>query len=121
MYKFYLLRDGHRVIERPQFLYMRVAVAIHGTDIDRVLETYDLLSTRVYSPSTPILYSAGVQSRFLSSSFLYQPQLNDTMTVLSECVANFEEFWRTDGGVGLTLAMVPAQKYYNTICYIASR
>jgi len=36
----YLLRIDGRVAERPQHMLMRVAVGIHGRDIDRVIETW---------------------------------------------------------------------------------
>ena len=115
MHKFYLLRQGNYVIERPQFLYMRVAVAMHGTNLDRVLESYELMSTGCYTPSTPVLYSAGTHSNLLTSSFLYQPPPGDTMSILGECIRGFERFWRTDGGLGLTLNAIPAQRYSCTL------
>ena len=55
----YLLRSGGEIIERPQFMYMRIAVVIHGDDIPRVLETYELLSTGKYSHASPTMWNAG--------------------------------------------------------------
>jgi len=37
----YMLRIGKRILERPQHMWMRVSVAIHGKDLKRVKETYD--------------------------------------------------------------------------------
>ncbi|KAJ7701471.1 ribonucleotide reductase R1 subunit [Mycena rosella] len=66
----YLLRLEGRVVERPQHLIMRVAVGIHGSDIDRVLETYNLMSERYFTHATPTLFNAGTPQAQLSSCFL---------------------------------------------------
>jgi ribonucleotide reductase alpha subunit len=42
----YLLRINKKIIERPQHMWMRVAIGIHGHDIKEVLQTYDLLSRK---------------------------------------------------------------------------
>lgn len=54
----YLLKINGKVAERPQHLLMRVAVGIHGEDIDRAIETYNLLSERYFTHASPTLYSA---------------------------------------------------------------
>jgi ribonucleotide reductase alpha subunit len=45
----YLLRIDGKVAERPQHLLMRVAVGIHGKDINKVIESYNLVRS-----STPL-------------------------------------------------------------------
>jgi ribonucleoside-diphosphate reductase alpha chain len=55
------------VIERPQHLYMRVAVGIHKDDIDSVLKTYELISQHYYTHATPTLFNAGTRLQNLSS------------------------------------------------------
>ena len=57
--KGYLQKIDGEIIETPQYLYMRVAVGIHGHDIDRVLETYEALSTGMFIHATPTLFNAG--------------------------------------------------------------
>ncbi|KAG7177999.1 Ribonucleoside-diphosphate reductase large subunit-like 2 [Homarus americanus] len=42
----YLLKIDGKVAERPQQMLMRVAVGIHGEDIDAAIETYNLLSEK---------------------------------------------------------------------------
>lgn len=49
--------DG-KIIERPQCMLMRVAVGIHGEDIDRVIETYNLLSEHYFVHESTTLSSA---------------------------------------------------------------
>ncbi|PIL26481.1 hypothetical protein GSI_12239 [Ganoderma sinense ZZ0214-1] len=109
MYKFYLLRFDGEVVERPQFMYMRVAVAIHGTDLARVLETYELLSTGAYSPATPILYNASTIHPNLASCFICQPWSGSTVPVLGGLVHDVAEMWSVDGGVGVNLGSFVAE------------
>ena len=45
----YLLRRNGKVVERPQYMLMRVAVGIHTGDIDAALETYELMSKRYFT------------------------------------------------------------------------
>jgi ribonucleoside-diphosphate reductase subunit M1 len=40
------LKIKGKIVERPQHMLMRVAVGIHGEDIDAAIETYNLLSER---------------------------------------------------------------------------
>ncbi|KAF8125883.1 ribonucleotide reductase R1 subunit, partial [Mycena galopus ATCC 62051] len=48
----YLLRLEGRIVEQPPHLIMLVAVGIHGSDIDRVLE----MSERYFTRATPTLF-----------------------------------------------------------------
>ena len=111
MHKSYLLRHSGAVVERPQFLYMRVAVALHGEDIPRVLQTYELLSCRAYTHSTPTLYNAGTVSQWMASCFLYQPAVDSPVAVMDQSVVDVSAMWRVDGGIGMSLGSVPAQEY----------
>ena len=66
----YLMHVDGRIIERPQYLIMRVAIAMWGGDQERVLETYDMMSTRLFTHATPTLFNAGTTRQQLSSCFL---------------------------------------------------
>ena len=70
--KAYLLQDklAHKVIERPQHLWMRVAVGIWGSNLEKAFKTYELLSTKQYTHATPTLFNAGTKRPQLSSCFL---------------------------------------------------
>lgn len=109
LYNFYLLRLDGEVIERPQFLYMRVAVAIHGRDIDRVLSTYELLSQHAYTPANSTLYNAGTTSQYLASCYLYQPIVGSAVSVMQASVSDLGALWASDGGVGMNIGSVPAR------------
>ena len=65
----YLMRMNGKVVERPQHLFMRVAVGIHGEDMDAAIETYNLMSERWFIHATPTLFNAGSPKPQLSSCF----------------------------------------------------
>lgn len=111
MYSFYLLRSGDVVVERPQFLYMRIAVAIHGRDLERVLSTYDLLSLQAYTPAAPTIYNAGVLTQHLASCFMYHPPIGTAVVITNHAVADLGAFWTSDGGVGMNVGAIPAREF----------
>lgn len=68
----YLLRCDKRIVERPCYMYMRVALGIHGTDIPAALETYDLLSRGMFTHATPTLFNAGTPRSQLASWYVHR-------------------------------------------------
>ena len=55
----YLLKVHGKVVERPQHMLMRVSVGIHMNDIEKAIETYNLMSQRWFTHATPTLFNAG--------------------------------------------------------------
>src|SRR5450432_4234127 len=68
--KSYLLKINGRIAERPQHMYMRVAVGIHKKDIESAIKTYHLMSERWFTHATPTLFNAGTPKPQMSSCFL---------------------------------------------------
>lgn len=67
----YLLRDTDRkVVERPQHLWMRVALGLWSHDLPKAFETYDMISRKLYTHATPTLFNAGTKRPQLSSCFV---------------------------------------------------
>ena len=67
----YLLKVNKKIVERPQHLFLRVAIGIHGSNLREVKQTYDFMSSRCYTHATPTLFHAGTprpQMKFLFSS-----------------------------------------------------
>ena len=62
----YLLKIGGKVAERPQHMLMRVAVGIHGEDIEGAIETYNLLSEKWFTHASPTLFNAATRRPQLS-------------------------------------------------------
>jgi ribonucleoside-diphosphate reductase alpha chain len=57
----YLLKVHGKVVERPQYMMMRVAIGIHKGDVSSAIDTYNLLSEKVYTHATPTLFNAGTK------------------------------------------------------------
>ncbi|KAJ6508348.1 ribonucleotide reductase alpha subunit [Mycena sanguinolenta] len=107
----YLLRLDGRVVERPQHLIMRVAVGIHGSDIDHVLETYNLMSERYFTHATPTLFNAGTPQAQLSSCFLVCMK-EDSIAGIYDTLKNCAMISKSAGGIGLSIHNIRATGSY---------
>ncbi|KAJ6585358.1 ribonucleotide reductase alpha subunit [Mycena capillaripes] len=107
----YLLRLDGRVVERPQHLIMRVAVGIHGTDLDRVIETYNLMSERYFTHATPTLFNAGTPQAQLSSCFLVCMK-EDSIEGIYDTLKNCAMISKSAGGIGLSIHNIRATGSY---------
>ncbi|KAJ6504623.1 ribonucleotide reductase alpha subunit [Mycena vitilis] len=107
----YLLRLDGRVVERPQHLIMRVAVGIHGSDLDRVIETYNLMSERYFTHATPTLFNAGTPQAQLSSCFLICMK-EDSIEGIYDTLKNCAMISKSAGGIGLSIHNIRATGSY---------
>lgn len=95
----YLLKINGKIVERPQHMLMRVAVGIHGEDIDSAINTYDLLSEKYFTHASPTLFSAGTPKPQLSSCFLLmlpEDSVEGFTTLLTRCAY----ISKSAGGIG---------------------
>jgi ribonucleoside-diphosphate reductase alpha chain len=109
--KSYLLKLNGKIVERPQHMLMRVAVGIHGDDIDHVLETYELLSERWFTHATPTLFNAGTPKPQLSSCFLLTMK-DDSITGIYDTLRQTAQISQSAGGIGLAIHNVRATGSY---------
>ena len=107
--KGYLQKIDSEIIETPQYLYMRVAVGIHGHDIDRVLETYEALSMGMFIHATPTLFNAGTPRPQMSSCFLIANK-EDSIDGIYDTVKECARISKWAGGIGLHVHDVRANK-----------
>ncbi|KAF8443032.1 ribonucleotide reductase alpha subunit [Boletus edulis BED1] len=107
----YLLRIDGRVAERPQHMIMRVAVGIHGDDIERVLETYNLMSERYFTHASPTLFNAGTPHQQLSSCFLVCMK-DDSIEGIYDTLKTCAMISKTAGGIGLSIHCIRATGSY---------
>jgi ribonucleoside-diphosphate reductase alpha chain len=97
----YLLRTKEgEIAERPQHLWLRVAIALHRTDFERVKETYDLLSTKQMIHATPTLFNAGTRNPQFSSCFLVGLQ-EDSIDGIFGTLGDCARISKHAGGIGL--------------------
>lgn len=109
--KSYLLKLNNKVVERPQHMYMRVAVGIHKHDIDSVIETYNLMSERWFTHATPTLFNAGTPKPQMSSCFLLTMK-DDSISGIYDTLKNCAMISQSAGGIGLSIHNVRATGSY---------
>jgi ribonucleoside-diphosphate reductase alpha chain len=107
----YLLRSNGRIVERPQHMIMRVAVAIHLGDLAAVLETYELMSTRFFTHATPTLFNAGSLKPQMSSCFLLTMK-DDSVDGIYDTLKNCALISQSAGGIGLAIHNIRAKGSY---------
>ncbi|KAF8606690.1 ribonucleotide reductase alpha subunit [Ceratobasidium sp. AG-I] len=107
----YLLRIDGRVAERPQHMLMRVAVGIHGKNIDRAIETYNLMSERYFTHASPTLFNAGTPHPQLSSCFLVAMK-DDSIDGIYDTLKTCAMISKTAGGIGLHIHNIRATGSY---------
>lgn len=96
----YLLRIDGKVAERPQHLIMRVALGIHGDDIEKVIETYNHMSQRYFTHGSPTLFNAGTPSPQMSSCFLVAMK-DDSIDGIYDTLKTCALISKSAGGIGL--------------------
>jgi len=101
----YLLRVNKKIIERPQHMWMRVAIGIHGNDIKDVIQTYDLLSKKYFTHATPTLFNAGTNRPQLSSCFLCSIN-DDSVAGIFDSLKEVALISKYAGGIGMHIHQI---------------
>ena len=98
----YLLKFDNKTIERPQDLWMRVALTVSGNifNFDKVKETYDSLSNGYYTHATPTLFNSGLKMQQLSSCFLIGME-DDSIEGIFNTIKDCALISKTAGGIGM--------------------
>ncbi|EFA79053.1 ribonucleotide reductase large subunit [Heterostelium album PN500] len=107
----YLHRINDIIIERPQQMLMRVSIGIHGDDIDSAIETYNLLSQRLFTHATPTLFNSGTPSPQMSSCFLVQMK-EDSIDGIYDTLKQCALISKSAGGIGIAVHKIRAARSY---------
>lgn len=107
----YLLKLNGEIVERPQHMLMRVAIGIHLEDIDEAIETYELMSKRIFTHATPTLFNSGTPKPQMSSCFLLQIQ-DDSIDGIYDTLKQTAKISQSAGGIGLSIHNVRATGSY---------
>lgn len=107
----YSMRVEGKPFERPQHMWMRVAVAIHKDDIDSAIETYEWMSSKYFIHATPTLFNAGTKQCQMSSCFLLAMKEEkehpyDSIEKIYETIADCAKISKTAGGIGVSISNV---------------
>ena len=105
--KSYLLKIESLIVERPQDMWMRVALGIHGYDIYEAIETYNLMSKRYFTHATPTLFNAGTPSPQLSSCYLLS--MHDSVTGMYKTLGDCAQISKYAGGIGVHIHSIRAK------------
>ena len=119
----YLIRIDGNILERPQHLWMRVAIQIHGCHnfdgtlntpyitnedkLGKIKETYDLLSQLYFTHATPTLFNSGMRRPQLSSCFLYSS--DDNIEDIFKTISDTAKISKWSGGIGMSLSNIRAK------------
>jgi ribonucleoside-diphosphate reductase alpha chain len=121
--KSYLQKVKGKVVERPQHMWMRVAIEIHTSEVvtehygypiqyvpnlDRIRETYDALSLGYFIHATPTLFNAGTPHPQLSSCFLLDMK-SDSIKGIYETLSDCAQISKWAGGIGLAIHRIRAK------------
>jgi ribonucleoside-diphosphate reductase alpha chain len=109
--KSYLLKVDGKVVERPQHMYMRVAIGIHKTDIESVISTYHMMSERWFTHATPTLFNAGTPKPQMSSCFLLTMK-EDSIDGIYDTLKQTAKISQSAGGIGLAIHGIRATGSY---------
>ena len=97
----YLLKDADLVVrERPQHLWMRVALCLWANNLPRAFETYELISKKKFTHATPTLFSAGTPRQQLSSCFLIA-MAEDSIDGIFDTLKDCAKISKHAGGIGI--------------------
>jgi ribonucleotide reductase alpha subunit len=105
----YLLKDSSgKIVERPQDMWMRVALGIWGNDLEEAFRTYDLMSQKFFTHATPTLFNAGTPNPQLSSCYLLAMD-EDSISGIYKTLSDCAKISKHAGGIGLHIHNVRAK------------
>ena len=104
----YLMKYDNVIVERPQYLWLRVAIGIHGNNLEKVKITYDLMSQKYFTHATPTLFNAGTPKPQLSSCYLLALE-DDSISGIYSTLKDCAQISKWAGGIGLHIHNVRAQ------------
>jgi ribonucleoside-diphosphate reductase alpha chain len=110
----YLMRIDKKIVERPQHMWLRVAIGIHfdntnnnNNTLDKIQETYQLMSKKYFTHATPTLFNSGTPHQQNSSCFLMAME-SDSMDGIYNTLKDCAMISKWAGGIGLHIHNIRA-------------
>jgi len=103
----YLLKINDNIVERPQYMLMRVALGIHGNNIKQAMETYEYMSLKYFTHASPTLFNCGTMSSQLSSCFLLST--HDSIDGIFKTITDCAKISKHAGGIGIGISDIRAK------------
>lgn len=111
--RLYLVKVNGKPVERPQHMWMRVALGIHGYDIKDAIECYELMSKRFYTHATPTLFNSGTPRPQMSSCFLTSIKDDeDSIEGMYDTLKDLMHISKCAGGIGLHVHKIRGRGSY---------
>ena len=104
----YLWKIDDKVVETPEYMFLRVAIEIHQNDLEAVEETYQLMSRKYFIHALPTLYNAGCKFNYLSSCFLLAMK-DDSIDGVYQTLHEAALISKASGGIGIHIHNIRAQ------------
>ncbi len=103
--KSYLVKINGKTIERPQHLYMRVAIAVSMKDgLNAVIETYNLISQHYLTFASPVLFNSGYKFGNLASCYLLGT--GDSIEGIFKTISDCGRISKIGGGIGIHISNI---------------
>lgn len=103
----YLLKHNNKIVERPQYMLMRVAVFLSDAP-DDAIEMYNILSEGWYTHASPTLFNSGMKQHQLASCFLMSMK-EDSITGIYDTLKEVALISKSAGGIGIDVSNVRAK------------
>jgi len=97
--KSYLMKINGKVIERPQHLYMRVALFCNQNSIENTIKTYNLLSQHYFTMASPVMFNSASRLANCVSCFLLGT--DDSITGIFKTIGDCAQISKVGGGIGI--------------------
>lgn len=105
----YLQKIDGKIIETPQFMFLRVSIGIHGEELKMIQETYDMMSQGFFIHATPTLFNSGTPRPQMSSCFLMAMK-DDSIDGIYDTIKECAQISKWAGGIGMHVHNVRANK-----------
>lgn len=103
----YLMKVNGNIVERPQHMWLRVSIGIHGNNIEKIKETYYYMSNKYFTHATPTLFNSGTPHPQLSSCYLISME-DDSIDGIYNTLKDCALISKWAGGIGLHIHNVRA-------------
>ena len=105
----YLLKTPQgKVVERPQHMYMRVALWVTNS-FEEAVEYYHSLSNQLISPATPIIINSGTKVPQLASCVLHYNN-SDSRNGLLQTLNDISTYSSDAAGIGLSMSNIRSKE-----------
>jgi len=109
--KSYLMKIDGVIVERPGYMFMRVALGIHGNDLQSAMETYNAMSQKYFTHASPTLFNAGTPKNALASCYLIDME-SDSIDGIFNTLKTCAHISKMSGGIGLNVHKIRAKGSY---------